>query len=173
MTLEQLGNIGELVGAIGVIISLVYLALQIRTNTEAERTSTYQSIVSDFGALNNTMASTPELSHLFVRAMEDYHQLSPDEKARISQLFFQCFRFFENMFYQQRKGYLDDEVWTGWKRLMLTYHARPGFLTWWEHRRDVFSEPFVIFLETEKLDRKIATYYAISNLKPDSSDTGR
>lgn len=173
MTLEQLGSIGELVGAIGVIISLVYLALQIRTNTEAERTSTYQSIVSDFGALNNTMASTPELSHLFVRAMEDYHQLSPDEKARISQLFFQCFRFFENMFYQQRKGYLDDEVWIGWKRLMLTYYARPGFLTWWEHRRDVFSEPFAIFLETEKLDRKIATYHAISNLGPESSDTGR
>ena len=43
MTLEQLGSIGELIGAIGVIISLVYLALQIRTNTEAERTSTYQS----------------------------------------------------------------------------------------------------------------------------------
>jgi hypothetical protein len=47
--------------------------------------------VSDFGALNNTMASTPELSHIFVEAMEDYHQLSSDEKARISQLFFQCF----------------------------------------------------------------------------------
>ena len=173
MTLEQLGNIGELVGAIGVIISLVYLALQIRTNTEAERTSTYQSIVSDFGALNNTMASTPELSYLFVQAMEDYHQLSSDEKARISQLFFQCFRFFENMFYQQRKGYLDDEVWIGWKRLMLTYYARPGFQTWWEHRRDVFSEPFTVFLKTEKLDREVATYHAISNLTTGSPETGR
>jgi hypothetical protein len=166
MTLDQFGNIGEIIGALGVIISLAYLAMQIRKNTEAERTSTYQSIVSDFGALNNTMASTPELSYLFVQAMEDYHQLSSDEKARISQLFFQSFRYFENMYYQQQKGYLDKEVWTGWKRLMLTYYSRPGFQTWWKHRRDVYSEPFAIFLETEKLDRKIPSYHAISNLNP-------
>lgn len=87
MTLDQFGSIGEIVGAVGVVVSLVYLAIQIRKNTETERTSTYQSIVSDFGALNNTMASTPALSHLFVRAMENYHQLSADEKARVSQLF--------------------------------------------------------------------------------------
>jgi hypothetical protein len=166
MTLEQFASIGEIISGIAVIISLIYLAIQIRTNTEAERSATYQSIVSDFGALNNTMASTPELSQLFVGAMEDYHQLSSDQKARISQLFFQCFRYFENMFYQHKKGYLDEEVWTGWKRLMLTYYSRPGFQTWWGHRRDVFSEPFAIFLETEKLDRKIASYHEISNLKP-------
>ena len=165
MTLDQFASIGEIIGAAGVVISLVYLAIQIRTNTEAERTSTYQSIVSDFGALNNTMASTPELSHLFVGAMENYHQLSSDEKARISQLFFQCFRYIENMFYQHQKGYLDEQVWIGWKRLMLTYYSPPGFQTCWEHRRDVYSETFAIFLETEKLDRKIATYHEISNLK--------
>ena len=170
MTLDQLASIGEFMGGIAVVISLVYLAIQIRSNTETERTSTYQSIVSDFGALNNTMASTPELSHLFVQAMENYHQLSSDQKSRISQLFFQCFRYFENMFYQHKKGYLDDEVWTGWKRLMLTYYSSPGFQTWWEHRRDVYSEPFAIFLETEKLDREIASYHEISNLKTASSD---
>ena len=171
MTLDQLASIGEIIGGIAVVISLVYLAIQIRSNTETERTSTYQSIVSDFGALNNTMASTPELSHMFVQAMENYHQLSSDQKARISQVFFQCFRYFENMFYQHQKGYLDDEVWTGWKRLMLTYYSRPGFQTWWEHRRDVYSEPFAIFLETEKLDREIASYHEIANLKTASRDT--
>ena len=43
MTLDQLASIGEIVSAIGVVISFVYLAIQILTNTEAERTSTYQS----------------------------------------------------------------------------------------------------------------------------------
>jgi len=170
MTLDQLASIGEIVSGIAVIVSLVYLAIQIRSNTEAERSATYQSIVSDFGALNNTMASTPELSHMFVEAMEDYVQLTPDQKARISQIFFQCFRFFENMFYQYKKGYLDEEVWTGWKRLMLTYYSRPGFQTWWAHRKAVFSEPFVVFLETEKVDRNVATYHEISNLQVESSE---
>ena len=102
---------------------------------------------------------------MFVQAMENYHPFSSDQKARISQMFFQCFRYFENMFYQHQKGYLDEEVWIGWKRLMLTYYSRPGFQTWWEHRREVFSEPFAVFLETENLDRKIASYHEISNLE--------
>ncbi len=37
MTLDNLGNIGELIGAIGVIVTLVYLAMQIRQNTGAFR----------------------------------------------------------------------------------------------------------------------------------------
>ena len=158
MTLNELGNIGEFISSIGVVISLLYLAVQIRKNTETERMSTYQSVVSDFGSLNRTMSSNAELSYLYVKAMEDFGELDSDEKARVSQLFFATFHYFENMFYQHKKGYLEEDVWRGWKRLMLTYHARPGFQTWWSIRRDVFSESFGEFLETSDLDVHIATY---------------
>ena len=85
VTLNELGNIGEIVSSIAVIVSLVYLAVQIRKNTEAERTSTYQSVVSDFGSLNQTMSNNAELSSLYVKAMENFVDLKSDEKARVSQ----------------------------------------------------------------------------------------
>ena len=44
MTLEDLGNLGEFLGAIGVIASLVYLAVQIRQNTRAVNSNTSQAI---------------------------------------------------------------------------------------------------------------------------------
>ena len=113
MVLDQLGSIGSIISGIAVVISLIYLAIQIRRNTEAERTSTYQSIVSDFGAMNNNLAGNPELSHMFVEALENYHEFNDEDKARISQMFFQIFRMFENMFYQQKKGYLDQDLWVG------------------------------------------------------------
>jgi len=121
--------------------------------------------------MNMTLAGNRELSHMFVQAMENYHQFDDEEKARVSQMFFQIFRMFENMFYQHKKGYLHQDLWIGWKRLMLTYFARPGFQTWWEHRRDVYAEPFVIFLETEKLDRNVKSYKDITSLKAPPSDT--
>lgn len=164
MTLESLGNLGEFISSIAVIISLVYLAIQIKKSTETERTSTYQSIVSDFGHMNQSMASDPDLTFLYVNAMEDFEALDVAEKARISQTFYMTFRFFENMYYQYRKGYLEREVWIGWQRLMLTYFARPGFQTWWKARRDVFSEPFAEFLETTKLDRRVVSYAEITRL---------
>jgi len=170
MVLDQLGSIGSIISGIAVVISLIYLAIQIRRNTEAERTSTYQSIVSDFGTMNNNLAGNPDLSHMFVEALENYHEFSDEDKARISQMFFQIFRMFENMFYQQKKGYLDQDLWIGWKRLMLTYFARPGFQTWWEHRRVVYAKPFVHFLETEKLDINVKSYKDITNLKENNAN---
>lgn len=169
MTLNELGNIGEFISSIGVVISLIYLALQIRKNTETERMSTYQSVVSDFGSLNRTMSTSPELSSLYIKAMDDFGALDSDEKARISQLFFATFHYFENMYYQHKKGYLEEDVWRGWKRLMLTYYAEPGFKTWWSIRRDVFSESFGEFLATTDLDVHIASYSDIAQLGPEKT----
>jgi hypothetical protein len=163
-SIALMGNVGEFVGSIGVLVSLIYLATQIKKSTEAEQTSTFQAIVRDFGDMNQMMAGGPDLSYLYVQALENFEILKPDEKARISQVFFMTFRYFENMFYQHRKGYLEEEVWAGWKRLILTYFARDGFQTWWSVRRDVFSEPFAHFLETETLDRPIASYADVTGI---------
>lgn len=162
MTLTELGSIGELLGSVAVLVSLIYLAVQVKSSTAIAQTSTYQSVVSDFGALNVSMASTPALSLLFVNAQENFDSLTADEKARVSQLFFMAFRNFENMFYQHQKGYLEEELWVGWKRLMLAYYGRPGFQSWWSKREDVFSRSFADFLRSEKLDIPIKTYHEIT-----------
>ena len=164
MLLSDLGNLGEMISGVAVVISLVYLAIQVRKNTETERTSTYQAVVSDFGSLNRTMSSTPDLSILYVKAMENFGDLDASEKARVSQLFFATFHYFENMYYQHRKGYLEEDVWLGWKRLMLTYYSRPGFRSWWSIRRDVYSRSFGTFLETSKPDKIIPSYYDVTTL---------
>lgn len=164
MSIEQLGNVGEFLGSVGVFISLIYLALQIRRNTETERTRTYQSVVSDFGQLNYTMAASPELSLLFVHALENFEDLNVEERARISQLFFSAFHNFENMFYQNSRGYLEEDVWQGWRKIMLTYFNQPGMKSWWGMRRDVFSETFATYLEGEKLDKKIPSYSQIAGI---------
>jgi hypothetical protein len=162
MNWEAIGAASELVGAVAVVVSLLYLAIQIKGNTESARTSTYQSVVSEFGTLNRAMASTPDLSMLYAQAMEDFESLSPEDKARCSQLFFVSFHNFENMYYQYKKGYLEDDVWVGWRRLMLAYHARPGFQVWWSFRSEVFSKSFVDFLSTEELDIPVASYHDIT-----------
>ena len=162
MNWDAIGAVSELVAALAVVVSLLYLATQVKSNTESARTSTYQAVVSEFGALNRAMIATPDLAILFVRALEDFASLSAEEKARSSQLFFACFHNFENMYYQYRKGYLEADVWLGWQRLILSYHARPGFQVWWSLRADVFSKSFVDFLRTEKLDITIASYHDIT-----------
>jgi hypothetical protein len=163
MTLGDLADIGELVSSVAVIISLVYLAMQVRSNTETSRTTTYQAIVSDFGAVNSSVASSPELSGIFSEALERYQDLEPNDQARMSQLFYMTFRCFENIFYQHRKGYLEEELWIGWARLMVTYFRRPGFQAWWRLRRDVFSDKFAKFLESAGPGLLVASYHDVTH----------
>ena len=47
MTLEDLGNLGEFFAALGVLVTLVYLAIQIRQNTHAMRASTFLEAIRD------------------------------------------------------------------------------------------------------------------------------
>ena len=49
MSLNDLANIGQVIGAIAVVISLIYVAFQIRQNTNAVRSATAQSVHEHFG----------------------------------------------------------------------------------------------------------------------------
>ena len=46
MTIQDLGAIGELIASVGVVVSLIYLAVQVRQNTRGIRTSAHQHIIS-------------------------------------------------------------------------------------------------------------------------------
>ena len=50
--LEALGNLGDFIGGIAVVVTLLYLALQVRHNTRAMQTASRQAIVSGFRDYN-------------------------------------------------------------------------------------------------------------------------
>ena len=63
MTLEDLGNLGEFIASIGVLITLIYLAIQIRQNTEATKIQTRQAISeAQFAKLNRWSTPAPPTS---------------------------------------------------------------------------------------------------------------
>jgi hypothetical protein len=170
MTIQELGALGEFLSSIAVFISLIYLALQVRKSTDTERTSTYQSVVADFAGLSQTIASTAGMSQLFVQGMENFNSIEEDDKARFVQLLFSMFHYFENIHYQYQKGYLDEDVWLGWKRLMLTYFGRPGVQDWWKVRRAVYSESFAIFLESAEIEEPLLSYYEVTQMRNSEKD---
>ena len=62
MTLEDLGNIGEFIAAIGVIVSLVYLATQIRQNTRAVRSSASHAIKNERVDFLKSVTDNPDIA---------------------------------------------------------------------------------------------------------------
>ena len=78
MTLEDLGNLGDFLGGIAVIVTLIYLVVQIRQNTKLLRKSAEQMIRSDSTAVVSLAAQSPENAALYHKGLGD-----PDGLSRI------------------------------------------------------------------------------------------
>ncbi len=85
MNWDAIGAIAELLGAVGVIASLVYLAGQIRQNTRATRGATYQDLVGLFHQGQVNVANDAEVSELLRIGMQDSSQLNEADGYRFPQ----------------------------------------------------------------------------------------
>jgi hypothetical protein len=64
---QLLGNYGEFVGAIAVVVTLAYLAVQLRQNTSALRSSTWQGIQNAEHAFDQSISSSKEVAQLWIK----------------------------------------------------------------------------------------------------------
>src|SRR5438552_6322972 len=82
MNLNDLANLGQIIGALAVVISLIYVALSIRQNTNAIRAATAQSVHEHYASWYNSFAGDETLSGIAIKGLKDYGSLSEIEKAR-------------------------------------------------------------------------------------------
>jgi hypothetical protein len=149
---NAIGALGELTGALAVMVSLVYLAIQVRQNTRSIRGAMYSTIVQSFQQLNMISASDSEVAELLEAGVEDWDSLAAVDRSRLLHGFFSLFKNFENAYYQYWQGTLEPGLWEGWSLLMRSYYAKPGVQSWWQLRRRAFSTEFREFLESSRTE---------------------
>ena len=113
MNREAVGAVAELLGALGVSVTLVYLGLQIRQNTVSTRTSSYQAAVATSIELSARVGLDSDASRILTAGLADFAALSAEDQNRFSTLASSIFRNFENIFYQHKQGAIDDALWSG------------------------------------------------------------
>ena len=135
----------EVVSTVAVVASLVFVGLEIRQNTAAQRSQTRQAISDAAYDWFMRMAESPDLSAGFNSVFgDDTTQLSAVDSTRIDFLMLGVLRRIENVYLQYREGVFESEI-------LDTYgftggvFARPQFRTYWEREsfRDVFDSSFV------------------------------
>jgi len=149
MNWDAIGAVSELVGALAVVITLIYLALQIRQNTRAVRLDTGHAITEEFRSMFALMAEHKELAELVHAAAADPSAISGVEKVRYYGLNGNFMRAIENAYIQWSEGALDLRHWEGMKRMVCDYAQLPGFQEFWSDRKHWFSEDFQRFMDTD------------------------
>ena len=107
---EAIGALAEVIGAMGVILSLLYLALQIKTQNVQAKLAVRHEIASGLRQASGVYA-IENLSEIFVRANEDYNSISEAESVRLIVVTTNLFRAWEEAFLAQKEGHLGVGMW--------------------------------------------------------------
>jgi hypothetical protein len=144
---EALGAIANLLAAIGVIATLIYLSIQIRQNTKAVRSSSIQNLVQSFSTTAQAAVENEFIIPLLLKANADAEALTEEERARLHFWFIMTFRRFEGVYFQRDLGIVDAEVIDGFERSHIAILASKSAQQWWVDSKEIFNSGFVSYLE--------------------------
>jgi hypothetical protein len=153
MNLNDLANIGQVIGAIAVVISLIYVALQIRQNTNAVRSATTQSVHEHFANWYHLIAADAELSRIAADGLRDYLSLPENERTRFIAAFMSFLSYSQNAFLKWRQGLLAPSLWLGWEQVMMNLFGAPGGKAFWKERGYMFGDEFRRYIEDDLIKR--------------------
>jgi hypothetical protein len=155
VTLQDLGNLGEFVGALGVIASLLYLALQIRQGSRQirENTNSVLGSVENENARGSSeflqsLAERPQLARVWRMGLSEPAKLTQDEGAQFALLMGAAFYRLEGPFRQYKRGLLSEDSWEPWERLIRRYLHSPAVLGWWSRRDVPFAPSFIEYVDS-------------------------
>jgi hypothetical protein len=153
MTLNDLANLGQIIGALAVVISLIYVAFQIRQNTNAIRSATAQTVHEHFANWYHLIAADAELAQIAANGLRDYALLSEKEKVRFVATFMSFLSYSQNAFLKWREGLLKPALWLGWEQVMMNLFGAPGGKALWKERSYLFGEEFRRYIEDDLMIR--------------------
>jgi hypothetical protein len=147
---EAAGAIGEIVGAAGVIVTLVYLAAQIRQNTKSLRASAVWDSQMSFVAINESLADGGRISEIMFRAISDAGSLDAFESHLAHRFARSFFQRMEAQHALYSNGILDREVWElrcGYAQSIL---GNPVFEEAWQldKQNGMFTSAFIDAIES-------------------------
>jgi hypothetical protein len=149
MNWEAISAIGQIVGAVLVGITLIYLALQLRQNTASLRSSTFQAISTTMGLTMEILTTHPDLAPLLMKAHAGLDVLAPVERVRFGFLKMMAMRRVETVVVQRHFGFIEPEFTAGFERSALSVMAMPGAREWWATSRAAFSDLFARWLDEQ------------------------
>jgi hypothetical protein len=142
MNWEAIAALSQLIGSIGLFLSIIYLALQVRQGTAMARVTAAQAATATFRDVILPIAQDPELDRIWRTGLADFRNLSPDDQSRFFHLAFQAIKGAEAVYSSYTDKVMDAATWKGWNHIFVQYLTAPGLRAYWELRRDAFSEPF-------------------------------
>ena len=147
MNWEIVAATAEIVGAIAVVISLIYLAIQIRAQTSLSRLAAQHEVSRGIREASLLFA-TEDISDLFVSGNKDFGSMPESERIRLIVAITNLFRVWEEAFSEARDGHLEA---ANWDALSGDYSQLMGadvFRRVWGMRKQNYHPEFQVYVDS-------------------------
>ena len=124
--LQRYSLVAEILGGLAVILSIIYLAVEIQSNTHAIQTQSNQGLLE---LLNELAYMRFENADLMLKGDGNYEELDESERYQYSELFYAGINIYEQAFNSYSSGTLSKELWQAWERECLAnqvFYKKPN-----------------------------------------------
>jgi hypothetical protein len=129
--LDALGNLGDFIGGIAIIATLIYLATQIRQNTTSVRAASRLEIASGWRAHNRQMLD-PAVNRAYEEGLRAYPDMPYDQRSIFGNLIGDHAVFFQGAFALYEEGQLDRQTYEDYLTWFACQVATPGGNDLWK-----------------------------------------
>jgi hypothetical protein len=146
LTLTDLAQLSEILGALAVVLSLIYVGVQVQQNTQAIEISAAQQSLDAYRQAQVALMEEPSMAEAMDKAYSG-GELSSVEALQVDTYVHFIFSNWESAFLNHRKGLLDNEIWAGWERYykhLMTFEVFSR--TWIDNPVDGYTRSFTNYI---------------------------
>ena len=162
MNWDAISAISQLVGSLAVVLSVLYLAVQVHQSTRVAKVAMQDAAAAALRDVTKPLMENAELERIWRVGIEDISALSVEERARFFHAAYQFLKAFESIHFHHVYGMMDRDSWEGWHGLLRHYVFAPGMAITGNFGLKFFRNGFAISL-TRSNHRPISAQWARSS----------
>lgn len=138
MNWDAIGALGEVIGALAVVASLIYLSFQIRQAAKTAEDAAFRDVFASVGDHMGRMLDA-ENRPVLLKGLADYQSLNPEDKFTFDGIFVILVTMVESSVISNAAELMKDETMDNWRYYMGTrFFAYPGAQDWWKDSRPIY-----------------------------------
>ncbi len=145
--LEQIALIVEIIGGIVIIISLLFVGLQLKESAKATRSATAVTTVSELTSWYSNLGNSEQGSYVFWNFMTNPESITPVERFQAIMNLHGILLTWQNSYYLVKEGTLDKRVQESLLEIINGVKNNPGFQVFWHSRKAIFLKEFQEYVE--------------------------
>jgi hypothetical protein len=169
MNLQDFASVAEIMGGVAVVVSLIYVGLQLRDSTSAIRSGAASDATEAMQSWYLELGSNRQASDIWFNAMTSPEPLPTRDEFQFMMSMHTVILGMQNSYLLSKEGTLDAEFREAVTTALVAVKDLPGMDRYWRQRRGYFHTGFAEYVDSLLAGNRVSTFdmYKLSDVAPE------